>query len=195
MPQHHKDGFHPDAMSVHESEMLVATADASDELINSAVSETLLLLRERLAMDVVFVSEFVDGHRVTRPDDGPKGAAAQSGSNSSPLEEAWGQTILDGRLPKTSKDIRKHTGSAITPAASVELGAYLSAPVLLANGVSYGTLCCFSDAANTHLRERDLRNLQSVAQLIAAKIEKSPGPEQTPHLATEPSPLTLQPKW
>ena len=194
MPQHHKDGFHPDAMSVHESEMLVATADASDELINSAVSETLRLLRERLAMDVVFVSEFVDGHRLARPVDAAKGEAAQSKDDSNPMEEAWGQRILEGRLPKTSKDIKKPIGHTIAPAKAADAGTYLSAPVLLGTGVSYGTLCCVSLEASPQLRDRDLRNLQSVAQLIATKIGKSPGLEQAPHIPTEPSPLSLQPK-
>lgn len=194
MPQHHKDGFHPDAMSVHESEMLVATADASDELINSAVRETLLLVRERLAMDVVFVSEFVDGHRLARPVDAPKTEAALSKDDSNPMEEAWGQRVLEGRLPKTLKDTKKPIGHAIAPAESVDVGTYLSAPVLLGTGASYGTLCCASLTDSPQLRERDLRNLQSVAQLIATKIEKSRVPKQAPHIPTEPSPLTLQPK-
>ena len=181
-------------MSVHESEMLVATADASDELINSAVSETLRLLRERLAMDVVFVSEFVDGHHLARPVNAAKGEASLSKDDSNPMEEAWGQRILEGRLPKTSKDIKKPIGHTIAPAKAADAGTYLSAPVLLGTGVSYGTLCCVSLEASPQLRDRDLRNLQSVAQLIATKIGKSPGLEQAPHIPTEPSPLSLQPK-
>jgi GAF domain-containing protein len=193
MPEHHKDGFHPDAISVHESEMLVATADASDELLDSAVSETLLLLRERLAMDVVFVSEFIDGHRVTHPAQRSIGATTSSSVHSSPLEEAWGQRILDSRLPRTT-EVREHNGRAVAPVLPVAVGAYLSAPVMLNSGRSYGTLSCISRTASPQTRERDLRNLQSVAQLIATKIEKSPGRAQAPHIPTEPLPLTLQPK-
>ncbi len=45
------------------SELLIATADDSNEAIDRAVPEVLRLLREKLEMEVVFVSEFVDGKR------------------------------------------------------------------------------------------------------------------------------------
>jgi hypothetical protein len=51
MTQFYDDGFDPNDLSIKVSDMLVATADASDELIDSAVSEMLLLLRERLKMN------------------------------------------------------------------------------------------------------------------------------------------------
>jgi hypothetical protein len=47
------DEFDPDDLNVKMSELLVATADSSDELIEKAVTEVLGLLRERLGMDVV----------------------------------------------------------------------------------------------------------------------------------------------
>ena len=36
MSKYHDDGFDPEALSVQVSEMLVATADGSDDLIDSA---------------------------------------------------------------------------------------------------------------------------------------------------------------
>ena len=100
MPQHHKDGFHPDAMSVHESEMLVATADASDEPINRVVSEA------------------------------AKGEAALSKDDSNPMDEAWGQRILDRRLTKTLKDTKKPVGHATAPAKAADAGTYLRAMLI-----------------------------------------------------------------
>ena len=53
--KYYEEGFNPDDISIRVSEMLVATADGSDELIDGAVTEMLQLLRQRLEMDVVFV--------------------------------------------------------------------------------------------------------------------------------------------
>ena len=59
----HDSAFGPDELSVMISELLVATADGTDPSIDRSVTEVLRTLRERLNMDVVFVSEFIDGDR------------------------------------------------------------------------------------------------------------------------------------
>lgn len=196
MAKHHDNdlegGFNPADLSVRVSEMLVATADGSDELINSAVSEMLLLLRQRLAMDVVFVSEFVDGRRVFRYVDAPADRPVFAVGNSHPLEQTWCQRVVDGRLPQLVPDTRKLPDRASLPAVPFDIGTYLSTPVMLSGGRVYGTLCCFCFTPNMDIRQRDLRNLQSVALLIAKKIELSQAPGHAP---TEPAPLTLAPKW
>lgn len=45
---------------------MVATADHTDESLDHTVSEVLRSVHDRLKMNVVFVSEFVDGRRVFR---------------------------------------------------------------------------------------------------------------------------------
>jgi GAF domain-containing protein len=192
MSKHHKDGFDPDALSVKVSELLVATADGSDDLIDSAVTETLLLLRQRLAMDVVFVSEFVDGQRVFRYVDAPGNKPPIPLGHSDPLEQTWCQRVVDGRLPQFIADSRTLPDHASLPAVPFPVGTYLSTPIFLTDGRVYGTLCCFSFSPNEKIHERDLKNLQLVATLVAKKI----GPARSPRYArTEPAPLTLQPKW
>ncbi|HZW74931.1 MAG TPA: hypothetical protein VFF43_15395, partial [Caldimonas sp.] len=47
-------------------DLLVATAESSDALIDGSVNETLRMMRDKFAMDVVFVSEFSGGKRVLR---------------------------------------------------------------------------------------------------------------------------------
>ena len=59
-------GYEPDDLMVKVSHMMVATADESDAEIDTAVLEVLRLLREKMHMDVVFVSEFADGQRIFR---------------------------------------------------------------------------------------------------------------------------------
>lgn len=196
MSKHHDDGFDPDALSVRVSEMLVATADGSDDLIDSAVTEMLQLLRQRLAMDVVFVSEFVDGQRVFRYVDTrknkPESKPVIPVGHADPLEQTWCQRVVDGRLPQFIGDSSKLANRASLPAAPFPIGTYLSTPIFLNDGQVYGTLCCFSFSPNEQIQERDLKNLQSVATLVAKKIGRSRAPR---HASTEPAALTLQPKW
>ena len=196
MSKHYDDGFDPDALSVRVSEMLVATADGSDDLIDSAVTEMLQLLRQRLAMDVVFVSEFVDGQRVFRYVDTrknkPESKPVIPVGHSDPLEQTWCQRVVDGRLPQFIGDSSKLPNRASLPVAPFPIGTYLSTPIFLNDGQVYGTLCCFSFSPNEQIQERDLKNLQSVATLVAKKIGKSRAPRHAP---TEPAALTLQPKW
>lgn len=196
MSKYHDDGFNPAALSVQVSEMLVATADGSDDLIDSAVTEMLQLLRQRLAMDVVFVSEFVDGQRVFRYVDSTGNKSKSKPlipvGHADPLEQTWCQRVVDGRLPQFISDCNELPDRASLPGVPFPIGTYLSTPILLNDGRVYGTLCCFSFSPNEHIQERDLKNLQSVATLVARKIDK---PRAPIHKATEPTPLTLQPKW
>ena len=196
MSKYNDDGFNPTALSVRVSEMLVATADGSDDLIDSAVSEILQLLRQRLAMDVVFISEFVDGQRVFRYVDSPGNKSKNKPlipvGHSDPLEQTWCQRVVDGRLPQFITDSNKLPDRARLPAVPFPIGTYLSTPIILNDGRVYGTLCCFSFSPNEHIQERDLKNLQSVATLVATKIDKS---RASVLAATEPALLTLQPKW
>ena len=51
------------------------------------------------------------------------------------------------------------------------VGAHLSTPIVLADGQIYGTLCCFSMAADPSLQETDLRKLECVAKYTAKRID------------------------
>jgi GAF domain-containing protein len=192
MSKYYEEGFDPDDLSVRVSEMLVATADSSDELIDGAVSEVLALLRQRMSMDVVFVSEFVDGRRVFRyvEEDHDKPLIPVGASD--PLEKTWCQRVVDGRLPEVIHDTKKFSDQTALPKAPFDIGTHLSTPIRLRDGQVYGTLCCFSFGPREVVEQRDMKNLRSVAQLVARKIET----RRKPHdfLPTEPQPLRLVPK-
>ena len=70
-----------------------------------------------------------------------------------------------------------------------DIGTYLSTPVMLTGGTVYGTLCCFSLSPNVEVCQRDLRNLQSVAFLVAKKVEQSQALGHIPRLSRRRSRL------
>lgn len=160
-------------LTVIVSELLVATADSADPLLDDAVSDVLRVLRERLRMDAVFVSEFVDGKRVFRFVDRNADAPVLRPGDANPLEESWCQRVVDGRMPGLVTDVATLPAELQPPAVPFRIGAHLSTPIVLPDGSTYGTLCCFSQAANPSLRERDLTTLKHCAQLVARKLELS----------------------
>lgn len=173
--QHAHDDYAPDAFEVRVSELLVATPEGGDALIDGAVPEVLRLLREHLKMDVVFVSEFVDGRRVYRRVEADPGKRVIEAGQSDPLERTFCLRAVDGRLPPMVKDFARDPATAHLPKAPFPIGSYLSVPVVLNDGRVYGTLCCFSFAPNEELTQRDLRKLEMSAQLTARRIDEARG--------------------
>ena len=168
----HDPDYALDAFEVKISELLVATPEGSDALIDESVSAVLRLLREHLKMDVVFVSEFVDGRRVfRRVDASPESRVIEPGQ-SSPLEASFCQRVIDGRLPRLVRDVAALPTFGELPPTDFPLGAHLSTPIVLNDGRVYGTLCCFSFAPNEQLTQRDLKKLEMSAQLTAKKINE-----------------------
>lgn len=163
-------GFDASDISVQFAEMLVATADDSDDRIDQAVREVLRLLRERLNMDVIFVAEFVDGQRVFRQVNTRHKPSLLTEGQGNPLEESWCQRVADGRLPEYAPRVAvlpKHD----LPKIPFEIGTYLSTAIRLSNGQIYGTLCCFSFGTSDTVRRRDMKSLKFTAQLLARKLE------------------------
>ena len=166
----HDPDYTPDAFEVRISELLVATPDGSDSLIDESVPEVLRMIREHLKMDVVFVSEFVDGHRVFRRVETSPTARVIEVGQSSPLEESFCQRVIDGRLPRLVRELEQEPSFDDLPPTDFPIGAHLSTPIILNDGRVYGTLCCFSFAPNADLTDRDLKKLELSAQLTARKI-------------------------
>ncbi len=163
--------YAPDALEVAMSEMLVATAEGSDELIDQNVKDVLQGLRQNLNMDVIFVSEIRDGKRMFKyVNHKPDRALIATGGGSS-LEESFCQCVLDGRLPRLVHDAATCAQKEALPPTPFRVGAHLSTPIVLADGQIYGTLCCFSTQPDPDLREHDLKKLECVAKFTAKRID------------------------
>jgi GAF domain-containing protein len=184
-------GFGPDDIEVRVSELLVATADQSDTALDHAIGEVLKLLRERMGMDVVFVSEFVDGRRVFRKVAQAPGVDLIAEGQGEPLEQSWCKHVVDGRLPQYIADARQDPAAApLLRDLAFPIGTHISTPVVLGNGEVYGTLCCFSFEPNGQVNPDDLSRLKLTARLAAQRLENlrtvRPAPEQVPDWSLKP---------
>lgn len=165
-------GYEPSDLHVTISELMVATADQSDDQLDSAISEVLKTLRDRLGMDVVFCSEFVNGCRVFRHVEttGIRPTIAVGGSDL--LEESWCQRVVDGRLARYITDARRDPiASALLDQLPFSIGTHISTPIVLKSGEIYGTLCCFSFSPQDHPNPEDLKTLEMTAKLTALRLE------------------------
>jgi len=168
--------YDPDDLDVKVSELLVATSDATDAELPGEVSEVLRLLRERLDMDVVFVSQISHGRRTFKVvESRPEFTIVQAGM-SDPVEESWCQRVVEGRLPEVMVDARPFVAAGEAPDPGFEIGTHLSTPVRLADGSVYGTLCCFSGppTKKAGAAEMDINRLRYTASLLAAKLKPTP---------------------
>lgn len=187
----HEQDFNPADLDVRISELLVATADGADEAIDASVGEVLRLIRDRLHMDVVFVSEFVDGQRILRRVEQSAGTQVLRDGQVTPLEETWCQRVVDGRIPPYVAEASRHPATSALPGAD-RVGTHLTTPIVLRDGSVYGTLCCFSLRPGVQAREQDLRHLQLTAQLTAQKIDQ--GRPRRAQTAAAPMPSSV-PDW
>jgi GAF domain-containing protein len=173
MSRYFDAGMDPSEISVRISEMLVATVESSDEMIDSAVSQVLRMLRNQLKMDVVFVSEFIDGQRVFKRVDAGDGVQAVRVGDSDPVEATYCQRVLDGRLPRIVRDVKALPADTDLPDLEYQVGSYISTPITLENGQLYGVLCAYCSKPHPELTAKDLKNLQLAAQLASRSIKSA----------------------
>lgn len=144
-----------DSLEVKVSDLLIATPDLCDPLVDPGVHKVLKLLREQHGTEAAFACEVIDGRRVSHRSQ-PTQRAQFIDEQAEPLELAFCKQVLHARVPA---------------------GCYLSAPVVLANGTTYGSLYSFSFSPDPAIEARDLKKLEMAAQLAARLInERHPNP-------------------
>jgi GAF domain-containing protein len=151
-----------------------ATSEESDAPLDSTITSILRLVREHLAMDVVFVAHYAGDLNVfTYADSGSLGMEIDGFSQA--RATSFCQRVLDGRLPCVMPDVPKLRQTHDVPDAPMPIGAYMAAPVLLQDGSLYGTLCCLSFEPRPELDERGYRRLNIAARLTARLIDEAAG--------------------
>jgi GAF domain-containing protein len=157
------------------NKFVVATSDASSDILASTITDLLRDARILLEMDIVFVSEFVEARRVIRwVDKAPDADDKIKVGQSNPLEETYCQRVVDGRLPLAIPDAHLMPEAAkldVTKAHNIR--SYLAVPIVLSNGRIFGTLCCISHQPRTALGKRQTDALRIVAERVAAELEKN----------------------
>lgn len=137
-----------------------------------AITRVLAEARDRLGMDVAFVSHFSDGQRVFRYLDGDVTSMGLEIGASDPLEASYCARIVAGEAPELMRDAQEEPSVADIPATrELGIGAHVSVPIVFSDGHLYGTFCCFSRSPDDSLDERDISMMRALATLVADQLE------------------------
>jgi len=140
---------------------------------NHGVTQVLRTVRKHLGMDVAFVSHFREVDRVLEHVD-CDGFAPITEGQAIPLEDGYCMKIVRGELPQLIADTSLVPAAMAMPETlAIPIGAHLSVPIELSTGEIYGTLCCFSREPNLSLGDRDLRMMQALGEVLAARIDEA----------------------
>lgn len=160
-------------LSVVEGEFVTTTADGTGAPIYQPLTKLLERIRRTLGVDVVFVSQFLDGRRLIRyasaDDNDPWGVRA---GLSDPLEESYCYHVAQGRLPEVIPDTASEPlAQSIPGTAKARVASHVSAPIIGRDGAVYGTVCCFNHATMQLLEAASHHKvLKAVAELIASVV-------------------------
>ena len=146
-PEKFFDNLELCGLSVTMSEFAVPASDGADRAAHEQVSVMPRRIREQLQMDIAFVAEFVEERRVFRYVDARTDSDVPiEPGHSDPLEDTYCQRIVDGRLPLAIPDTSLLSeANDLEVTHTVDIGAYLSAPVLLRDGRA--TVHCVASTA------------------------------------------------
>ncbi|WP_194755483.1 sensor domain-containing phosphodiesterase [Aliidiomarina indica] len=156
------------------SELLKSTFDLSEATVGAMLQRLLHSARMYVGMDVAFISEFENGHRVFRYVDQSEEHLLLKVGNSDPLEESYCKYVVDGLLPELIRNAQEVPLAMEFPATEqLGIGAHLSAPIRLEDGSIFGTFCSFSFHADYSLNQRDLALMHVFADIASGLIQKS----------------------
>ncbi|WP_345536468.1 GAF domain-containing protein [Variovorax defluvii] len=145
--------------------------------VRRSIGELLRVVRDLLKLEVVFVSELLDGQRVFRHVESGGLPTRVHPGLSAPLEQTICQRILDGRLPNLVPDVEAVRRAQGLPDSFEGMGTHIGVPVRHGNGRLYGMLCGFNRTGVTELDEKHLRRLEVAARLAAQLLAQAEGGE------------------
>lgn len=159
------------------TEILEVDGSSTPEALRWKKRRILRVLREIYDMDVAFISRLSQGMRsfdeVDQAHDfsvkGIEKGAAE------PIESSYCLRVLRKEIPNLIPDARLEPGvQDLIATFSIPVGAHISVPIKLADGMVFGMLCAFSRRSDYSLSHRDLAMFELCADLLARDISAAP---------------------
>ena len=160
---------HPVAPEYAEA---IGRIEAAQE--NDVVERALSAARDRLAMDASYVTTIDAREQTIHAIVGEPDIVDTYTGVVMPVDQTFCQRMLNGEIPNVVPDTRAEPAMRDLDVTR-EFGAYIGVPVRLSDGRVHGTLCCVSREAKFDIGPEDLRFMQVLAGIIAARVEQAQG--------------------
>ncbi len=137
-----------------------------------SVERLLELARQRLNMDLAYITHFSSTHQVVESVSGSWVGAGLTAGTTVPIEDTYCARVLSGEMDPLIPDTLANQLTAAIPAtAEIGIGAYATTVLRASDGSVYGTLCCIDHDPRPDMRQRDLDVLALLGDLLAEAID------------------------
>ena len=141
-------------------------------LTETHVRTLLRAARERLGVDIAYLTKFTEGHERIDVMEGDSAPFAFGEASRIPLAETYCQRMVEGTAPGRVPDVSQEPRMQDLAVAQ-ELGCYLGVPVRLSDGRVYGALCCAASDPNESLSDDDEDYVRLLADGLATMVEQN----------------------
>ena len=138
------------------------------------VEQALAAAQQHLGMDASYITTIDAHHQTIHAIVGDQDTAARYTGTVFPLEQTYCMRMLNGEIPNVVPDTRAEPAISDLDVTQ-EFHAYVGVPVRLSDGRVHGTLCCVSHEPRTGLGSEDLRFMQTLAGIVATRVERARG--------------------
>jgi len=160
------------ASSQSEYAELIEKLEAAQE--TDVVEQALLAAQEHLDMDASYITTIDAHHQTIHAIVGDADAAARYQGTVFAVEQTYCMRMLNGEIPNIVPDTRSEPAISALPVTQ-EFHAYVGVPIKLADGRVHGTLCCVSRQPRSGLGPEELRFMQTLAGIVAARLDRVRG--------------------
>jgi GAF domain-containing protein len=151
---------------------LIEKLEAAQE--TDVVEQALAAAQKHLNMDASYITTIDAQHQTIHAIVGDPDAAARYQGTVLPVEQTYCIRMLNGEIPGIVPDTRSEPATSALPVTQ-EFHAYVGVPITLADGSVHGTLCCVSRQPRSGLGPEELRFMQTLAGIVAARLDRVRG--------------------
>ena len=130
--------------------------------------------REELGMDAAYIATVDSQEQTIEAMVGRTNSDVLVPGAVIPVDQTYCARMLKGEIPNIVPDTSAEPGLRNVTVIR-NIGAYIGVPVQLSDGRVHGSLCCASNEPRPGLGEPELRFMQVLAGIVAARIERAHG--------------------
>jgi len=138
------------------------------------VEQALAAAQQHLRMDAAYLTTIDSRQQTVEAIVGDPGPFARFQGIAFPIEQTLCARMLSGEIPNAIPDTR---AEPLTNDLDVtnEFHAYIGVPVKLSDGRVHGSFCCVSSQVRPDLGADEVRFMQVLADIVAARLEQVHG--------------------